>query len=226
MTRNLFEGKNVLVVGGNSGIGLAAAKAFSQEGANLIITGRNVETLTSKADEIGGRTSAYQCDVTDMEQIKDLVVKVELEFGYIDVLFISAGQYSSGSINSVTEENWDWLMDTNLKGMFFTIQGMLPLMGNPSSIVLMGSIAGRLAVAESPVYAASKAGVRSLARSLAADFVTKGAVSLNWLVCTDTSKEVKAGDKISMRGKGKAEVVGISGKSRKGRLFVDVKKYI
>ena len=137
MTRNLFEGKNVLVVGGNSGIGLAAAKAFSQEGANLIITGRNVETLTSKADEIGGRTSAYQCDVTDMEQIKDLVVKVELEFGYIDVLFISAGQYSSGSINSVTEENWDWLMDTNLKGMFFTIQGMLPLMGNPSSIVLM-----------------------------------------------------------------------------------------
>ena len=174
MTRNLFEGKNVLVVGGNSGIGLAAAKAFSQEGANLIITGRNVETLTSKADEIGGRTSAYQCDVTDMEQIKDLVVKVELEFGYIDVLFISAGQYSSGSINSVTEENWDWLMDTNLKGMFFTIQGMLPLMGNPSSIVLMGSIAGRLAVAESPVYAASKAGVRSLARSLAADFVTKG----------------------------------------------------
>lgn len=83
MTRNLFEGKNVLVVGGNSGIGLAAAKAFSQEGANLIITGRNVETLTSKADEIGGRTSAYQCDVTDMEQIKDLVVKVELEFGYI-----------------------------------------------------------------------------------------------------------------------------------------------
>ena len=119
MTRNLFEGKNVLVVGGNSGIGLAAAKAFSQEGANLIITGRNVETLTSKADEIGGRTSAYQCDVTDMEKIKDLVVKVELEFGYIDVLFISAGQYSSGSINSVTEENWDWLMDTNLKGMFF-----------------------------------------------------------------------------------------------------------
>ena len=174
MTRNLFAGKNVLVVAGNSGIGLAAAKAFSQEGANLIITGRNVETLTSKADEIGGRTSAYQCDVTDMEQIKDLVVKVELEFGYIDVLFISAGQYSSGSINSVTEENWDWLMDTNLKGMFFTIQGMLPLMGNPSSIVLMGSIAGRLAVAESPVYAASKAGVRSLARSLAADFVTKG----------------------------------------------------
>ena len=123
----------------NSGIGLAAAKAFSQEGANLIITGRNVETLTSKADEIGGRTSAYQCDVTDKEQIKDLVVKVELEFGYIDVLFISAGQYSSGSINSVTEENWDWLMETNLKGMFFTIQGMLPLMGNPSSIVKLES---------------------------------------------------------------------------------------
>ena len=78
MTRNLFEGKNVLVVGGNSGIGLAAAKAFSQEGANLIITGRNVETLTSKADEIGGRTSAYQCDVTDMEQDIDFETKEQL----------------------------------------------------------------------------------------------------------------------------------------------------
>lgn len=174
MTRNRFEGKNVLVVGGNSGIGLVTAKAFSQEGANLIITGRNAETLASKASEIGGRTSAYQCDVSDIGQIKDLVVNVKLEFGNIDVLFISAGQCSFCSVDSVTEEDWHWIMDTNLKGMFFTIQGMLPLMGNPSSIVLTGSIAGRLAVTESPVYAASKAGVRSLARSLAADFVTKG----------------------------------------------------
>lgn len=174
MTRNRFDGKNVLVVGGNSGIGLAAAKAFSQEGANLIITGRNAETLAIKAREIGDRTSAYQCDVSDIAQIKELVVKVKSEFGYIDALFISAGQCSFCSIDSVTEEDWHWIIDTNLKGMFFTIQGMLPLMGNPSSIVLAGSIAGRLAVAESPVYAASKAGVRSLARSLAADFVTKG----------------------------------------------------
>lgn len=174
MTRNRFEGKNVLVIGGNSGIGLAAAKAFSLEGANLIITGRNTETLASKASEIGGSTLAFQCDISNIEQIRGLVVKIKSEFSNIDALFVSVGQCSFCSIDSVTEEEWHWIMDTNLKGMFFTIQGMLPLMANPSSIVLAGSIAGRLAVAESPVYAASKAGVRSLARSLAADFIAKG----------------------------------------------------
>lgn len=174
MMNNRFDGKNVLVIGGNSGIGLATAKAFFHEGANLIITGRNAETLASSVIEMGERTSAYQCDVSDMAQIKDLVAKVKVEFGHIDALFFSAGVCSFCSIDSVTEEDWYWTMDTNLKGMFFTIQGMLPLMANPSSIVLAGSIAGRLAVIESPVYAASKAGVRSLARSLAANFVSKG----------------------------------------------------
>lgn len=169
-----FDEKTVLVVGGNSGIGLAAARAFSQEGAKLIISGRNAETLASSVGEIGNGTLSYQCDVSDLAQIKDLAVNVKSAFGYVDVLFFSSGQCSYCSIDLATEEDWHWIMDTNLKGMFFTIQCMLPLMANPSSIVLAGSIAGRLAVADSPVYAASKAGVRSLARSLAADFVTKG----------------------------------------------------
>lgn len=174
MMNNRFIGKNVIVVGGNSGIGLAAARAFSQEGAKLIISGRNVETLTSTASEIGNGTLAYQCDVSNVAQIKDLAAKVKSVFGHIDALFVSSGQCSFCSIDLVTEEDWHWVMDTNLKGLFFTVQAMLPLMSNPSSIVLAGSIAGRLSGAGSPVYAASKAGVRSLARSIAADSVEKG----------------------------------------------------
>lgn len=174
MKRNRFKGKNVLVVGGTSGIGLAASKAFFQEGANLIITGRNTETLTTKASEIGNGTLGYQCDVSDMTQIKDLATKVKLEFDNIYTLFYCVGFSSFCSIDSVTEEYWYRIMDINLKGMFFTIQCMLPLMCNPSSIVLAGSIAGRLSLAEAPVYAAAKAGVRSFARSLAADFINKG----------------------------------------------------
>ncbi|CAH9059416.1 Dihydroanticapsin 7-dehydrogenase [Pseudoalteromonas holothuriae] len=174
MERNRFEGKNVLVVGGNSGIGLAAAHAFSAERANVIICGRNEETLRSSAMAIGNGTLAYQCDVSDVEQIKNLAETIKSDCGYIDVLFFSSGRCSFCSIDKVTEEDWHWVMDTNLKGMFFTIQAMLPLMPNPSSIVLAGSIAGRLPGASAPVYAASKAGIRSFARSLAADFIDRG----------------------------------------------------
>ena len=173
-TKTRFDGKTVLVVGGNSGIGLASARAFSQEGAKLIISGRNEETLASTASDIGNGTLAYQCDISDVAQIQGLAEKVKSVFDHIDALFVSSGRCSFCSIDLVTEEDWHWVMDTNLKGLFFTVQAMLPLMSNPSSIVLAGSIAGRLSGAGSPVYAASKAGVRSLARSLAADFVEKG----------------------------------------------------
>jgi NAD(P)-dependent dehydrogenase (short-subunit alcohol dehydrogenase family) len=174
MTKTRFDGKNVLVVGGNSGIGLASARAFSQEGAKLIISGRNTDTLASAASDIGNGILTYQCDVSDVAQIRDLASEVKSVFGYLDALFVSAGSGAFCPIDLVTEEDWNWVMDTNLKGMFFTVQALLPLMSNPSSIVLAGSIAGRLSGAGSPVYAASKAGVRSLARSFAADFVEKG----------------------------------------------------
>lgn len=174
MAKTRFDRKTVLVVGGNSGIGLAAARAFSQEGAKIIICGRNTETLASSVTDIGNGTLAYQCDISDVTQIQDLARKVKLEFGYLDVLFVSAGQCSFCSIESVTEEDWHWVIDTNLKGLFFTVQAMIPLMSNPSSIVLVGSVAGQRAGPGSSVYAASKAGVRSLGRSLAAGLIEKG----------------------------------------------------
>lgn len=174
MAKVRFDRKTVLVVGGNSGIGFAAARAFSQEGAKLIISGRNAETLASSANNIGNGTLAYQCDISDVTQIKVLAEKVKSQFSCLDVLFVSAGQCSFCTIESVSEKDWHWVMDTNLKGLFFTVQAMIPLMSNPSSIVLAGSVAGRRAGPGASIYAASKAGVRSLGRSLAAGLIEKG----------------------------------------------------
>jgi NAD(P)-dependent dehydrogenase (short-subunit alcohol dehydrogenase family) len=172
--KSRFAGKSVVVVGGNSGIGLAAAKAFANEGARVAIAGRNPETLASSAKEIGNGTSAHQVDISDVKAIDALFNQVRESLGRIDVLFVNSGRCSFCPIGSVTEEDWHWVQDTNLKGVFFTVQAALPLMPNPSSIVLTGSISGRLANPRAPVYAASKAGLRSLGRSLAACLVERG----------------------------------------------------
>lgn len=169
-----FLGKSVIVVGGNSGIGLAAAKAFASEGAKVVIAGRNAETLESSAKEIGEGTLTYQVDISDVKTISSLFEQVGASLGKIDALFVNSGRCSFCPIGSVTEEDWHWVQDTNLKGVFFTVQAALPLMSEPSSIVFTGSISGRLANHRAPVYAASKAGLRSLGRSLAAALVDRG----------------------------------------------------
>jgi len=174
MTRRRFEGKNVVIIGGNSGIGLASARAFADEGANLLVTGRNLNTLASTAEEIGENISTFQCDITDVAQIRAMAARVKEEFETVEALFVSAGSGAFCSIDLVSEDDWHSVMDTNLKGIFFLVQSMYEMMSNPSSIVLAGSIAGRLSGAGSPVYAASKAGVRSLAKSFAAGFVELG----------------------------------------------------
>ncbi|HCH7479145.1 MULTISPECIES: SDR family oxidoreductase [Acinetobacter] len=174
MINKRFYGKNILIVGGNSGIGLSAAKLFAQEGANIIITGRNDKTLKSALNEIGKDALSIKCDVSSNKQIEEMASIVRSKFKNLDVLFFSAGQCSFSTIGNVTEEEWHWVMDANLKGLFFTVQAILQMMNNPSSIVLAGSVAGTVSVASAPVYGASKAGLRSLARSLAASFIDKG----------------------------------------------------
>lgn len=171
--KHRFNGKTVLVVGGNSGIGLAAAKAFVNEGAKVLIAGRDLNSLRSSALEIGGDTLTFQVDISNLKQISTLFAHVDASLGRIDVLFVSSGRCSFCPIESVTEEDWHWVQDTNLKGVFFTVQAALPLMSASSSIVLTGSIAGRLADPQAAVYAASKAGLRSLSRSLAAELVDR-----------------------------------------------------
>jgi NAD(P)-dependent dehydrogenase (short-subunit alcohol dehydrogenase family) len=169
-----FSGRNVVVIGGNSGIGLSAARAFAQEGARVILTGRSPQTLESAALEIGHGCIAIRSDIAVVSQIGDLFARLATELGHIDVLFVNAGIGAFQPIEKVTEEDWDSIHGINLKGVFFTVQKALPLLRKGSSIVLTGSIGALKGIPTGSVYAASKAGLRALGRCFAAELVGKG----------------------------------------------------
>jgi NAD(P)-dependent dehydrogenase (short-subunit alcohol dehydrogenase family) len=169
-----FEGKIAVVIGGNSGIGLASAKAFVTEGARVVITGRDPDTLRAAAQEIGQGALAQRSDIRDLRDIESLFERVRQDFGRVDVLFVNAGVGAFLPIEAVTEADWDRIHDTNLKGVFFTVQKALPLLVNGSAIVLTGSIGALKGIPTGSVYAASKAGLRALGRSLAAELVGQG----------------------------------------------------
>lgn len=169
-----FTGKVVVIVGGNSGIGLASAKAFAAEGAHVVISGRNAATLQSAAQAIGPAAVAIQSDITDLQQIDSLAKEVQRRHGRIDVLFVNAGIGAFLPIEEVTERNWEEIMGVNLKGVFFTVQKALPMMKTGGSIVITSSIGGRMGIPTNSVYAASKAGVRALGRNFAAELVGRG----------------------------------------------------
>jgi NAD(P)-dependent dehydrogenase (short-subunit alcohol dehydrogenase family) len=169
-----FSGKNVVVIGGNSGIGLAAARAFAQQGATVVITGRSPQTLHSAAQEIGHGAIALRSDIADVGQIRDLFAQLGPQLGHIDVLFVNAGIGAFQPIEKVTEQDWDSIHDINLKGVFFTVQQALPLLRRGAAIVLTGSIGARKGIPTGSVYAASKAGLRALGRCFAAELVGKG----------------------------------------------------
>lgn len=169
-----FEGKVAVVIGGNSGIGLATAKAFASEGARVLITGRDPQTLGAAAEEIGHGARARRSDIADLKQIESLFADLRRDFGRIDVLFVNAGIGAFLPIESVTEADWDRIQNVNLKGVFFTVQKALPLLHQGASIVLTGSIGALKGIPTGSVYAASKAGLRALGRSLAAELVGRG----------------------------------------------------
>lgn len=171
---NRFQDKVVLITGGNSGIGLASAIAFAQEGARVIITGRDASTLRSAQDQIGHGALAVQSDVKDLKAGATLIERVRKDYGRIDVLFANAGGGNFVPFEQVTEELWDHMTAMNLKGPYFLIQKALPLMSAGSSIVLTSSIGHCKGLPGNSVYAASKAGLRSLARNLGSELVGRG----------------------------------------------------
>jgi len=174
LTGNRFCGKIAVVSGGNSGIGLTVAKQLSKEGARVVITGRDEKTLRAAEQDIGGDVIAIRSDVRDVKQIRTLFEQVERNPGRIDFLFVNAGVGILKRIELVSENDWDTTLDTNLKGAFFTVQHALPLMHSGANVILTGSIAALIGEPEGSVYAASKAGLRALGRSLAAELVERG----------------------------------------------------
>lgn len=169
-----FSAQNVVVIGGNSGIGLSAARGFAQEGAHVVITGRAPGTLRSAAEEIGHGAVAIRSDIADLNQIRQLFSELATTLGHIDVLFVNAGIGAFQPIDKVTEQDWDSIHGINLKGVFFTVQQALPLLRKGSSIVLTGSIGALKGIPTGSVYAASKAGLRALGRCFAAELVGRG----------------------------------------------------
>jgi NAD(P)-dependent dehydrogenase (short-subunit alcohol dehydrogenase family) len=167
-----FTGKVVLIVGGNSGIGLATARAFAAEGARLIITGRDPATLKAAAEESGAEH--FRTDIADPEALAPVVEAIRAKHGRIDVLFVNAGVGGFRPVRDVTPEFWDEIQDINLKGAFFAVQKSLGLMGQGGSIVVTGSIGSVMGIPGNVIYAASKAGLRAAVRVLATELVGEG----------------------------------------------------
>ena len=169
-----LEGKVAVITGGNSGIGLATAKEFKEQGAQVIITGRDQQTLDAAKREIGGNVVALRSDTSSLAEIDKLLAVVKEKFGHIDVLFVNAGIGKFAPVDAVTEEFFDSIMDINFKGAYFTIQKALPLLCDNASIILNTSIIAHIGMPNTSVYAASKAALITLARTLSAELVSRG----------------------------------------------------
>jgi len=169
-----LEGKVAVVTGGNSGIGLATAKEFKEQGARVVITGRDQQTLDDAKRVLGDGVEAVRSDTSNLTDIDRLFAVVKEKFGKIDVLFVNAGVGKFVPLESVTEDLFDSIMDINFKGAYFTIQKALPLLSDNASIVLNASINAYIGMPNSSVYAASKAALITLARTLSAELVDRG----------------------------------------------------
>lgn len=168
-----FTDKNVLIFGGNSGIGLAAARQFAGEGARVVITGRDPQTLASAAASIPGCV-ALRGDIADLARTDEIVAAVGKDHGRLDILFVNAGIGAMSPAHAVTPEFWDTVHDINLRGAFFAMQKALPLMERGGSIIVTGSLASRKAPPFGLVYAAAKAGLGAVMRVLAREVVADG----------------------------------------------------
>ncbi|MBD2247494.1 SDR family oxidoreductase [Nostoc sp. FACHB-888] len=169
-----LAGKIALVTGGNSGIGLATAKLFSQEGAKVIISGRNRTSLDEAALVIGGDVLTMQADVTNLEQIDQLYSVIGKKLGKIDILFANAGVAKFAPLEATTEALYDELFTINVKGLYFTIQKSLTYLNDDAAIILNTSFLGETGLPGTSVLGASKAAVRSLTKTFAAELVSRG----------------------------------------------------
>jgi NAD(P)-dependent dehydrogenase (short-subunit alcohol dehydrogenase family) len=168
-----LEGKVAVITGGNSGIGLATAKEFREQGARVVITGRDQQTLDEAKRALGGDVLAVRSETSSLTEIDKLFTAINEKFGKIDVLFVNAGVGKFAPVEAVTEEFFDSIMDVNFKGAYFTIQKALPFLNDNASIVLNGSISANIGMPNSSVYAASKAALITLARTLSAELVAR-----------------------------------------------------
>lgn len=169
-----LTGKTALITGGTTGIGLATAKLFMQEGARVAVIGQDPGRVAQAAQELGEGVIVLRADVSSRPDMAAAAARVQQAFGKLDVVFANAGIAQPMPFSDVDEHHIDSQLDVNFKGVIYTVQSMLALMNNPSCIVLTSTTMIEKGVAGMSVYAATKAAVRSLARTLSAEFAPRG----------------------------------------------------
>ena len=169
-----YEGKTAVVTGGNSGIGLATAKLFHDEGARVAISGRDQKTLDEAVKIIGNGTLTVKADVSKLDDIDKFFAQISSKFGKVDALFANAGIAKFAPVADSTEQLFDETFDINVKGLYFTLQKAIPYLNDNAGIVLNSSVVNSKGNPAASIYSASKAAVRSLARTFAATLVERG----------------------------------------------------
>ncbi|KAF1053454.1 MAG: Dihydroanticapsin 7-dehydrogenase [Stenotrophomonas maltophilia] len=169
-----LEGKYALITGGTSGIGLESARQFIAEGATVAVTGRQPASLERARAELGGKALVLSCEAGDIAAQQQLAVQLSKHWPRLDALFINAGDVTHRPLGTWDEATWDRMLATNLKGPFFLIQALLDLLANPASVILCGSAGTHKGLAQTSAYAASKAGLLSLARTLSGELAERG----------------------------------------------------
>ena len=169
-----LDGKIALITGGSTGIGLATARLFQIEGAQVVVTGRNAASIADAQKELGPQALALASDTSKLTEIASLIEKVRSKFGRIDILFANAGIARFQPFGEIGEAFYDDHFGINVKGLFFTVQSALPLMSSGGAILLTASVASKKGFPGSSVYAATKAAVRSFGRTLASELAPRG----------------------------------------------------
>lgn len=169
-----LEDKVAVITGGTTGIGQAAARLFHEQGARVFITGRNEKTLAEAQKNLPADVTAVRSDASRLEDIDALATEIKEKAGRVDVLYVNAGIAKFMPFEAITPDIFDEMFNINVRGAYFTIQKLLPLMGEGSSIVLTTSIAADLGMATSSAYGATKAALSSLARTLSNELAPRG----------------------------------------------------
>jgi NAD(P)-dependent dehydrogenase (short-subunit alcohol dehydrogenase family) len=173
-----FDGKKALITGANSGIGLATAQAFVSEGAQVLLVGRNAERLGAAAEQIGGQSRIYIADLSQMDDIRALGQSLQQDGQRLDIAFLNAGIFHPTPLSSTDEATYDQIMNTNTKGVFFTMQALLPVMNQPSCMVLNNSVAAHFGQGYA-IYSASKASCNAFMRATAAELMREYQIRIN-----------------------------------------------
>jgi NAD(P)-dependent dehydrogenase (short-subunit alcohol dehydrogenase family) len=174
MLDRYFEGKVVIITGGSSGIGLATAQEFLEQGAQVVITGRDEKTLSASLKELGPQTLVIKADVCKMTDTQKVMQQVGDRFGRIDILVLNAGIFKVAPIPVITEEMFDETFNINVKGVFFTMQKALPLLTQGAAVILIASAIAHVGLPNTSIYAASKAALISFARTFSAELIGQG----------------------------------------------------